>query len=134
MATHQPDETARATVASAICHRRRHQETGAARKYTPARTGRITNACSDLVRNAPPTRTAAATSQPILPRSSERTVAYTAPTRSSVNSASGLLKRNMRAATGVSAMAAPASSAAAGVNDLRTVAYSTPTAATPSRA
>src|SRR2546423_6661304 len=48
--------------------------------------------------------------------------------------ASGLLNRNMSAATGVRASAAPASSAAPGENHRRAAAYSTPTAATPSSA
>src|SRR5436853_3518699 len=53
---------------------------------------------------------------------------------SRVRSASGLLKRNMRAATGVRASTRPDSSAAAGENQRRTAAYSTATAATPSSA
>ncbi len=52
----------------------------------------------------------------------------------STSSASGLLKRNIRVATGVSASTAPAMIAAAGPDQRRTVAYSTPTQATPSRA
>src|ERR1022692_5097557 len=53
---------------------------------------------------------------------------------SSTSSASGLSKRNMSAATGVRAMTAPAMSPADGPNQRRTVVYSTPTVATPSRA
>ena len=53
---------------------------------------------------------------------------------SRTSNASGLLKRNMSAATGVSAMTAPASSAAVGGNHRRTAAYSRATAATPSAA
>ncbi len=45
-----------------------------------------------------------------------------------------MLKRNINAATGVSAKTVPAMSAAAGENQRLTVAKSTPTAATPSRA
>ncbi len=45
--------------------------------------------------------------------------------------ASGLLKRNIRVATGVVASAAPASRPAAAPNRRRTVAYRRPTAATP---
>ena len=55
------------------------------------------------------------------PASTARTRAYAPATSSSVRIASGLLKRNMSAATGVSARAAPASSAAAGPNQRRTI-------------
>ena len=51
-----------------------------------------------------------------------------------VSAASGLSKRNISVATGVNAATAPAMSAAAGPNQRRTVVYSTPTVATPSRA
>ena len=51
-----------------------------------------------------------------------------------MSSASGLLNRNISAATGVSANTAPASSAAGAENLRRTVAYRSPTAATPSSA
>ena len=59
---------------------------------------------------------------------------YAATVSSSTSSASGLLNRNISAATGVSARASPATSPAAGPNQRRTAAYSTPTQATPSRA
>ena len=49
----------------------------------------------------------------------------------SVRSASGLLKRNISAATGVNAITTPASNAAWALNQRRTAAYSTPTVATP---
>ena len=81
-----------------------------------------------------PIRNDANASQRPLPSSSARTVAYAAPTRSSVSRASGLSNRNISAATGVSASVAPASSPAAGPNQRRTVAYSRATAATPSSA
>ncbi len=61
-------------------------------------------------------------------------MAYAASVMTSTSSASGLSNRNIRVATGVTASAAPAMIAAAGPNHRRTVAYSTPTAATPSRA
>src|ERR1700691_741276 len=54
--------------------------------------------------------------------------------RSRTSSASGLSKRNISAATGVSATVAPAISPAAGENHLRTVRYVNPTVATPSSA
>ena len=46
------------------------------------------------------------------PRSTARNVAYAAATSSSVSSASGLLNRKISTATGVTASAAPANSAA----------------------
>jgi hypothetical protein len=54
--------------------------------------------------------------------STARTVAYPAATISSTSSASGLLNRNISTATGVRAMAAPASSPAFGPLTLRTAA------------
>ncbi len=51
-----------------------------------------------------------------------------------MSSASGLSNRNISAATGVSARAAPASRPAAGPDQRRTAAYRSPTAATPSSA
>src|SRR3982751_385101 len=50
---------------------------------------------------------------------------------SSASIASGLLNRNISAATGVSASTAPAIRPAAGLNRRRTPAYTTATAATP---
>lgn len=82
--------------------------------------------------------TPAPTSQPVLddqkrsPRASiERTVQYAAATSSRSMSASGLLKRNIMAATGVTASPAPASSPATGPAHRRTAAISSATAATP---
>ena len=51
-----------------------------------------------------------------------------------MSSASGLSYRNISTAAGVSAQTAPASSPATGVETRRTVAYSSPTVATPSSA
>ena len=65
------------------------------------------------------------------PASSARSVAHTASAMRSVSSASGLLKRNISAATGVSASAAPASSALPWPNQRRTVAWTTATVPTP---
>ena len=62
------------------------------------------------------------------------TIAYAEPVSRSTSNASGLLKRNMSVATGVSARTAPATRPAPGENQRRTVAYSNPTAATPSSA
>ncbi len=59
---------------------------------------------------------------------------YAAATSSSTSRASGLLNRNINAATGVSANTAPASSAAPSPLTRRTAAYSSATAPTPSSA
>ena len=52
----------------------------------------------------------------------------------STRNASGLLKRNIKTATGVSAVTAAASRPAPGRNQRLTVVYTTPTVATPSSA
>ncbi len=65
------------------------------------------------------------------PASIARTVQYAAATSSRVSSASGLSNRNISAAAGVSASAAPANSPATGPDQRRTAPYSRATAATP---
>ena len=72
--------------------------------------------------------------QRVRPDSMARVMVYPASVMTRTSSASGLSKRNISAATGVSASTAPAISAAAAPNQRRTAAYSTPTAATPSSA
>src|ERR1039458_6689088 len=57
-----------------------------------------------------------------------------APVRRRASSASGLLKRNMRAATGVRATTGPPSRAALAENQRRTVRETRPAGSTPSRA
>jgi hypothetical protein len=59
---------------------------------------------------------------------------YAAATSSNTSKASGLLNRNINAATGVSANAAPASNAAPSPPTRRTAAYKSATAPTPSNA
>ena len=59
---------------------------------------------------------------------------YAAATSNSTSNASGLLYRNINAATGVSANAAPAIRPAAGPLVRRTVAYNSATAPTPIKA
>ena len=70
--------------------------------------------------NPKPMSAPASTSQRVRPASTARMVAYAAPVSSRVSRASGLLKRNISVATGVTAMTAPASSPAAGENQRRT--------------
>src|SRR5919197_1834652 len=134
IATHQPAEATRASPAATSCSSRRRGGVGAASRYTSANAGTTSSACSILARNAKPTKAAASSGQRVLARSSARTVAQAPATSSSTSSASGLLKRNISVATGVRASTAPASSPAAGPDQRRTAAYSTPTAATPSSA
>ena len=87
-----------------------------------------------MVKKANPTSTPAPTSHLPLARSLARRVAYAAAVSRKTSKASGLLKRNISAATGVRANRAPASSPAACPELRRTDAYSTPTVATPSSA
>ena len=86
-----------------------------------ARAGMIRNACSILVRNPKPTSVPASTNHFVCAFSKPRTRAYMEPVRSRARRASGLLKRNIMAATGVSARTTPARSAAWAVNQRRTV-------------
>ncbi len=130
-ATHQPPESTIASPPSSSWPSRRRIATGAQHAYTAASAGRISHACSVLVRNPSPKQSPASTSHFVRPSASARRTAAMAHTMSRHNSASGLLKRNISAATGVSASTPPASSPAAAPNRRRTAAYSTPTAATP---
>ena len=121
IATHHPDAATITAVATTSWVIRRRSDTGAAIRYTRPNAGTTRNACSILVRKAKPTRVAASTSHLVLPASIARTVAYVAMVSRSTSSASGLSKRNMSAATGVSATVAPAIRAAAGGNHRRTI-------------
>ncbi len=67
----------------------------------------------------------------VLPSAIALVIAHAAATIPSTNRASGLLNRNISAATGVRASADPASNAAKGLVTRLTVAYSRPTDATP---
>ncbi|SLC69461.1 Uncharacterised protein [Mycobacteroides abscessus subsp. massiliense] len=72
------------------------------------------------------------TIQRVLPSASARVKAHTAAMSRNTSSASGLLKRNIKVATGVSASTAPAMRAAPDPKCFRTVTYSSATEATPS--
>ncbi|SLH15916.1 Uncharacterised protein [Mycobacteroides abscessus subsp. abscessus] len=65
------------------------------------------------------------------PSATARVVAHAAATISSTSSASGLLKRNINAATGMTARTSPASRPAAAPKLRRTVAHSNATLPTP---
>lgn len=84
-----------------------------------------------MARNANPIATPASTSHRVAPRSCALTTQYAATVSSSTSNASGLLNRNISTATGVSAIAAPASSPAQAEADLRTEAYTIATEPTP---
>lgn len=94
----------------------------------------MTKACRVLVRKAKPTATPAQTSHLVRAPSRARSTQWTVMVISRVSSASGLLKRNISAATGVSAKTAPLSSPATGPNQRRTEAYRTAVVPTPMRA
>ncbi len=83
------------------------------------------------MRKPRPTSTPTSKIHRVLAVSSARTVAYAPATSRSTNSASGLLNRNISVATGVTASTTPAIRPAAGPYQRFTVAWSTPTAATP---
>ena len=122
VATHQPAATTRANPAATSWRTRRQNPVGAATRYASASAGTTISACPILVRNANPMSTPASSNHRVEAASIARTVAYPAATTSSTSSASGLLNRNISTATGVSAMAAPASSPALGPLTLRTAA------------
>src|SRR6478736_2747762 len=74
-ATHQPAATSVVTPRTMLCQSRRRNDVGAASRYTSASTGRITNACSILARNAKPTKTPAHAIHLVDDDSSARTTA-----------------------------------------------------------
>src|SRR3569833_2357569 len=96
------------------------------------------NACSILARKPSPTHAAARSSHRVLASSRARRRAYVPHDSTRTSSASGLLKRNINAATGVVASTAPDSRAPPvaartprGSRERLTIAYSTATVATP---
>src|ERR1700761_3613663 len=133
-AIHQPAPATMPRPDHTTCRMRLPSRGGPAPRETSATPGTTGKACSILVRNANPISTPHSTSQRDRPFSSARTMAYAAIVSSSTSSASGLLNRNISAATGVSARVRPAISPAAGPNQRRTAAYRTPTEAIPSSA
>jgi hypothetical protein len=90
--------------------------------------------CSILVVKARPTSTEAMTSQRVCPPSIAFHRAAAASTMSMVRMASGLLNRNISAATGVRASAAAARMAATSPAHRRTTRWRVTTATTPARA
>ena len=133
IATHQPALTIIAIPPASSCTTRRRMVTGAATRYTSANPGTTRNACIIFARKANPISVPTPTIQRVEPPSSARTRQYADATSRQTSSASGLLKRNIKAATGVTASTAPARSPAPEPNHRFTDAVSRPTASTPSR-
>lgn len=97
--------------------------TAAATRYAIPKAGNTRNACIILARNPMPTAAPAPISHHrLLSRSHALCTQYAPATRASTKSESGLLKRNISAATGVRANTAPASNAADGPAARRTAA------------
>src|SRR5262245_64451388 len=128
--TNQPAETMNATPATSTCRNRAQNVIGAATRCTAASAGAIINPSSILARNANPSATPAHASHFGLACCTARTVQYAAAVIRSTITASGLLNRNINAATGVRASTAPASSPARGPLIRATAPYSSATAAT----
>src|SRR5215472_2405401 len=112
MATHQPLEIANASAAHSSWTSRRASRGGPDARYAIPKAGRTTNACKLLVRKANPSSTAHRTSREVLAVSRADQNAQAAATSKKVKKASGLLRRNIAVATGVSAKASDAMIAA----------------------
>src|ERR1700677_2268724 len=132
IATHQPALTTNASPSASTCSRRRLTVVGAATRYTSVNAGSSRIACISFARNAKPIIVLAARIHRVDPRSTARTRQYAPPTTSITSNASGLLKRNINAATGVTASSSPASNPAPAPNQRLTAAYRSATAAIPS--
>ena len=122
IATHQPAAATSAASPASSCHSRLPRDGWPAQRYTSANAGRTRKACSILVRYPRPSRAPVSATHRVRPDSTARVMVYAASVMTSTSSASGLSKRNIRAATGVRAMTAPAMVAAAGPDHRRTVA------------
>ena len=122
-ATYHPADTVTAIAPTTKSRSRFQTLPGIATRITSPKAGSTRNACSSLARNANPIAVPAKAIHRVecVPRSA-RTTQYPPATSSSTSSASGLLNRNMSAATGVSASAVPASNPAPGPLVRRTAA------------
>ena len=134
----QPAETTIAARAASSCSNRVRSRVGPATRYTDPSAGTTSSACPIFVRKPIPISAPHSTSHHVdalaEAESIARTTAYADATSVSTSRASGLSKRNISTAAGVSANAAPASSPAPGPAHRLTAAYSSATAATPSSA
>src|SRR5215213_9991039 len=127
--TNQPAETTKATAATPTCCSLVRNGAGAATRYAAASAGDTISPSSIFARNAKPSATPANASHFALACAKARTVQYAAAVISSTMTASGLLNRNINAATGVSASTAPASNPVRGPLTCATAPYSSATAA-----
>src|ERR1700687_4447290 len=128
--TNQPAETTNPTAATSTCRSRARNVVGATTRYATASAGATINPSSILARNAKPNATPAHNSHFGLAFCNARTVQYAATVINSTITASGLLKRNINAATGVNASTVPASNPVRGPLIRATAPYSSATAAT----
>src|SRR5690242_11989025 len=128
--TNQPADARNATPATSTCRNRARRVVGAAIRYAAASAGATIKPSSILARNAKPSATPANASHLGLACCTARTVQYAAAVISNTITASGLLNRNINAATGVSASTAPASRPMRGPLIRATAPYSSATAAT----
>ena len=116
IAIHQPAATINDPTSAHSCTIRLPIFGGPASRYASPMPGATRKTCSSLARKPAPSSAPHSTSQRVRPSSSARVIAHAAATMQSVSSASGLLKRNMSAATGVSASTSPASRPATAPN------------------
>ncbi len=128
---YQPADAIIAAAPTISFQTRCHIPMGAATRNASARPGTTRKACNIFVRKAKPSAEPASAIHLVLPVSVARTTKYAAATINRTSSASGLLNRNISAATGVSARAAPAIRPAPGPLTRRTAAKRKPTAPTP---
>ena len=121
IATHHPEATSSAAAPASSCQIRLPSLGFPQIRYARARPGSTRNAWSILARYPRPRSAPARAIHRVRPDSIARVVAYAASVISSTSIASGLSKRNISVATGVTAMTAPAMIPAAGPNQRRTV-------------
>src|ERR1700744_2994637 len=105
IATHHPPANTIVAAAASDGVTRGRTPTGAATMYTIAKPGSTRNACIIFARNANPSSAPTPSSQRVAAPSSARTRQYADATSRQTSSASGLLNRNISAATGAPATA-----------------------------
>src|SRR6476661_8353218 len=120
---YQPADATHAPTAATDRSSRVRSGAAAHSRYAKPKLGNTRTACSILARKPKPTAAPAPTIHHRLAFCSHaRCTQYAPATNNSTSSASGLLKRNINAATGVSAKTVPANSAAEGPLARRTAA------------
>src|SRR5215472_16952624 len=134
IATHQPELTTRTAAAASSSPTRRGHVRGPSSRYVSTIAGRTMYAWRYFVRKARPSTAAASSSHRVWRVWSDRTSSQALATTRKVSSASGLLNRNIRTATGVSAITMAATSPATAPAVRRTTSATSATLATPSSA